>query len=122
MIDMSPDRFLDRLDAATYTDDPAVGVFEADPGEADAVWLPERLFARLVRIAPAYELHTLPMLGGEAVRLNRLQCEDLLDEVAFVAERVNDPLAVEAAQALTDYVAVRMRRPAWSGVVTFEGN
>ena len=102
---MSSDRFMDRFDAARYADDEPVGVFETDPGEADALWLPERLFARLVHIGSAYELHTLPMLGGvEPFRLNRLQCEDLLDEVAFVAERLHDPLAVQAAQALTDYV------------------
>jgi hypothetical protein len=46
----------------------------------------------------------------------------LLDELAFVAERLDDPLAASTAQAIQDYVAVRVRRPGWHGTVTFEGD
>lgn len=120
---MTRDRFADRLDAATYQDDDeTVGVFEADPEEEDALWLSGRLFHRLTGVAAAYDLHTLPMLGGsEPVQLNRQRCESLLDELAFVAERLNDPLAITTAQTVADYVAVRTQRPVWDGSVTFEG-
>lgn len=116
-------RFSDRLDAASYADDPEVGVYESDPSEDDSLWISERLFERLTRVASAYELHTLPMLGGtEPVRLNRVRCEGLLDEVAFVAERLNDPLAADVAQSLTTYLTRRTWNPRWDAVVTFAGN
>jgi len=121
---VTPDRFADRLDAATYEhDDDVVGVFEPDSGDEDSLWLSARLFGRLTAVASAYELHTLPMVGGsEPVQLNRHRCESLLDELTFVAERLDDPLAVSTAQAITDYVAARVRRPGWDGFVTFEGD
>ena len=86
------------------------------------MWLSDRLFGRLTGVASAYELHTLPLLGGcEPVRLNRLQCEDVLDEVEFVAERLNDPLVIESAQQIANHPLVRTRRPGRTGVVTVEG-
>ena len=118
------DRFADRLDSATYADDDeVVGVFESDPSETDALWVSARLFRRLTGVARAYELHALPLLDDpEPVRLNRPRCEGVLDELAFVAERLADPLAVGMAQALTDYLAARVRRPTWDGHVTIEGD
>jgi hypothetical protein len=118
------DRFADRLDASTYEDDDeTVGVFESSPAEQDSLWLSGRLFHRLTGVAAAYALRTLPMLGGsESVRLDRLRCESLLDELAFVADRLNDPLAVKTAQVIADYVAIRTRRPARAGSVTFAGD
>jgi hypothetical protein len=122
MQDVGADRFADRFDPASYADDPVLGVFESQPDDADALWLSERLFWRLTRVASAYELHTLPLLGGtEPISLNRLQCEGLLDEIAFVAERLNDRLAIEIAQRISAYLAVRTRQPSWDGVVIFEG-
>jgi hypothetical protein len=123
-VSVTRDRFADRLDASTYEeDDETVGVFESSPAEQDSLWLSGRLFHRLTGVAEAYELHTLPMLGGsEPVRLDRLRCESLLDELAFVADRLNDPLAVQTAQVIADYVAMRTRRPARAGSVTFEGD
>jgi hypothetical protein len=121
---VATDRFSDRLAAATYEhDDEVVGVFESDPDEEETLWLSARLFRRLTGVAGAYELRTLPMLGGsDPVRLDRHRCDDLLDELTFVAERLNDPLAASTAQAIADYVAIRTRRPAWEGAVTFEGD
>jgi hypothetical protein len=117
------DHFADRFDHALYADDPVVGVFEVDSDEADALWFPERIFARLIGVARAYELHTLPQLGGlEPVRLNKLQCEAAIEEIAFVANRLaDDPLIAEVAEAISDYVVVRVRRPGWDGTITFEG-
>ncbi|MEV0291845.1 hypothetical protein AB0H36_47675 [Kribbella sp. NPDC050820] len=119
---MPPDRYADRLDAATYEDDDdTVGIFESSPNEPDSLWLSGRLFNRLTRVAAGYDLHTLPMLGGlEAEQLNRPRCEALLDDLAFVADRLNDPLALQTAQAISDYVAVRLGRPGWGGSITFE--
>ena len=119
---VATDRFADRFDPAVYGDDPVVGVIERDPDEPDAQWLSERLFGRLTGVARAYELHTLPLLGGtEPVTLNRARCEALIDEVTFVAERLNDALVTEIAQAIADFLAARIRQPFWDGGVTFEG-
>ena len=105
---MNNQRFSDRLIADTYKDDPVVSVYESDPDEPGAVWASERLFMRLALTAKAYELHTLPMLGGfEPVLLHPAQCEALLDELTFVAERLDDPLAVSAAQTVARYVSGR---------------
>ena len=119
---MPSDQFADRFDREQYADDPGVGVFEISPEETDALWLPERIFARLIGVASAYHLHTLSQLGGmDPIQLNRLQCEAALDEVAFVAERLSDdPLIAELAQAVCDYLAVRIRRPGWNGYVTVD--
>ena len=112
-----------RLDPATYREDEVVGVYEDTPGDADSLWLSERLVRRLVLIAAAYELHTLPMLGdADPVHLNQQRCISLLDELVFVAERLDDPAAATTAQAIQDYVAVRVRRPGWTGEVTFDAN
>jgi hypothetical protein len=116
------DRFSDRLDAETFADDPLVCVFASDASERDALWLSERLFGRLVLVAQAYELHTLSLLGGaDPVRLGRAQCQSLLDELAFVADRLNDPLAVNTAQSIYSYVDGRAHRPGAEVGVTFEG-
>ncbi len=120
---MSTDRFSDRLDAASYTDDPEVGAYEVDPDEKDSLWISERLFGRLTQVASAYELHTLPLLGGmDPVPLNRARCQELLEEVAFVAERLNDPLVAEVAHSLSAYLTRRTWDPRWDATVTFEGN
>ncbi len=89
---MTSDRFADRLDPATYREDEVVGVYEDTPGDADPV------------------------------HLNQQRCISLLDELVFVAERLDDPAAATTAQAIQDYVAVRVRRPGWTGEVTFDAN
>lgn len=107
------DRYADRLDPSTYeNDDDTVGIFESSPDEPDALWMSGRLFHRLTGVAASYELHALPLLAGvDTDRLNRARCESLLDELAFVADRLNDPLAVQTAQAISDYIVSRLRRP-----------
>ncbi len=98
-------RYSDRFDASTYADDVAVGIFQA-PDDADALWVPEGLFWRLVFVARAYSLHHLPLLGGpDPVVLNRLQVENLLDEVAFVAGLLrDDPLVSDLASRVQRYL------------------
>lgn len=121
---MPQDRFADRLEPATYADDDEVlGVFESDASEADALWLSARLFRRLTGVARAYELHALPLFADpDPIRLNRARCESVLYEIEFVAERLDDPVAVGMAQSITDYLNVRTRRAGWDGSVTFEGD
>ena len=118
------DRFADRLDPETYADDDeVVGVFEVTPADDDALWLSARLFRRLTYIARAYELHALPLLDDpEPVVLNRPRCEAVVDEIEFVAARLDDPLTITLAQSVADYLAVRMRRPTCDGTVTVEGD
>lgn len=117
---MRTERFVDRLDPKTYqADDEVVGIYETDPNEHDALWFSGRLFRRLTTIGIAYELHTLPLLEGSSdLHLNQTQCSSLVDEVAFVAERVNDDVLVSLAQSLSDYVTTRLRRPAWFSDIT----
>jgi hypothetical protein len=116
------DRFADRLDPSTYAqDDEVVGVFEATRDDDDALWLSARLFRRLTQIAQAYELHSLPLLDDpEPVLLNRPRCEGVVEEIEFVAALLDDPLAIELAQSLTDYLAARLRQPSWYESVTVE--
>ena len=116
------DRFADRLDPATYADDDeTVGVFESGPSDEDSLWLSARVFRRLTYVAKAYELHALPMLDDpDPVALNRPRCEAVIDEIEFVAERLDDVVAIEMAQSITTYLAERTRRPGWGGTATFE--
>ncbi|MET0915624.1 MAG: hypothetical protein ABWY81_05440 [Jiangellaceae bacterium] len=46
----------------------------------------------------------------------------MVDEVTFIAERLDDPVAAGAAQSITIYVAARLRRPSWDGTVTIDGD
>jgi hypothetical protein len=87
------ERYADRFDAKRYSDDPPVRLFLVESvGVEDEFWLPERLWGRLQRIASAYELHLLPVLGwsDEPQFLNAQQCLGLLDELEFVANQVDD--------------------------------
>lgn len=98
-------RYADRFEAGTYVDDPPVGVF-VQQDDPEAVWVPERLFARLACVARGYSLHLLPLLGGhEPVTLNKQQVVNLLDELAFVAEVVpGDVLVTEQVSKLRRYL------------------
>jgi hypothetical protein len=97
--------YADRIDPATYVNDPIVAVYRDDP--ANALCLPERVFWRLSHVAKGYELHLLPLLGGsDPVRLNRPMIQTLIDELCFVADRLDDPVVelwvaqlLKAAQA-----------------------
>lgn len=121
---MTVNDFADRLDAKTYRDDDGgVAVYGLMPSDADALWLSERLFRRMVLVAQAYELHTLPLLGGmDPVVLSRPMCASLIDELGFVTYRLNDPLIHQTAQVLADFVDNRLRRHGWEGSVTVEGD
>ena len=84
--------YADRLDPGTYSADPIVVVYPHDV--AEGLDVPEGVFWRLVYVAKGYSLHLLPLLGGsDPVRLNRPMIETLVDELSFVGERLNDPVA-----------------------------
>ena len=121
---MTKDRYSDRLDPASYeNDDGTVRIFEVSPDEPDSLWLSDRLFHRLTGVAVAYEFHTLAsMRVSDDDRLNRARFESPLDELGFVAERPNDPLAAPTAQAISDYIAARLGRQMWDGLISFEGD
>lgn len=120
---MISDRFADRLDAARYQSDEVVGIYGSTPDDPDALWLSERLVRRLALIASAYELHVLPrFIESEPVQLNRQLCATLVDELEFIAARLDDELVTTTAEAVRDYATARVRRPSWSDDVTFDGN
>jgi hypothetical protein len=87
-------RYADRLDPQTYSHEEPVALGMAS--EAPDTWLfvPETVFARLLALGRAYQLHLLGQVLRESqeARLNPLQCAELLDEIAFVAALVSDPV------------------------------
>ena len=94
-------RFGDRVSPATYEDDVTTGVHDGDPD--GGVWVPERLFLRLVHLAEAYDLHVTSRLGMGTVVLSRPLARSFLDEVAFVGERIDDPALLPWLQRIADY-------------------
>ena len=90
------DRFSDRLNSGTYSEEEAVGFGLAQAGtspDADAlVMVPETLVVRLGLIASAYGLHHLPMIDvhGET-RFNHIQRQNLGMELEFISNVVRDP-------------------------------
>lgn len=97
--------YADRLDPQTYADDVVVAVYRDKPG--DGISVPEQVFWRFVYVAKGYSLHLLPLLGGsEPVKLSRPMIQTLVDEISFVADRLQDPVVelwaarlLKAAQA-----------------------
>jgi len=104
------DRFADRLLADTYEQDEPV---QLDYGDVQrAVLVPERLFGRAQCLARAYDLHLFPTIDiYTKTRLNRAQCETLLDEIAFVASVSNDELLREHLVRIQEVVATCIRLP-----------
>ncbi len=88
------DRYSDRLDPATYAAEEPVGIGLASQRVQEWLFVPLTVMHRLLAIGRAYELHLLgqALRDYEETRLNSLQCADLLDEIAFVASVVSDPV------------------------------
>jgi hypothetical protein len=107
---MVRDRFADRLRADTYARDEVVQLDYGDP--TSAVAMPERLFGRAQSVARAYELHLLPTIDiYSRTRLNRPQCETLLDEINFIAMVSNDELLREHLGRLQRLVSACVAAP-----------
>src|SRR4051812_2256820 len=95
--------FLDRLDASRYAQDEGVSIGTAEPG-GEPNWafsIPERLFSRAQQNASAYELHLLAAIDYNVrVRLVASQVETLSHELAFLRQRVADPLLDQHLESL----------------------
>jgi hypothetical protein len=104
--------YADRFDQSRYADDPPVRVFDYDYADGSEVWIPERVWRRLVTIGSAYELHYLPMLGGgsEVRTWDAVQAQTIGDELSFVAEVVKDSLLLHWLEALSPIVESAARR------------
>jgi hypothetical protein len=104
------DRFADRFLADTYARDEVV---QLDYGDSTcAVVMPERLFARAQCIARDYELHLLPIIDiYSRTRLNRPQCDTLLDEINFIATVSTDDLLREYLGRVQSLVSACVRVP-----------
>jgi len=115
-----PEKFADRFDPATYAGDPPVlfrmgcdpRVEHVPPVEA---WVSDRLFHRLRHLGLAFEL---PLLGRLPAGTGKWfypeqQIDALVDEVAFVSDRVDDPLLEVALASLTPLFRPRGR--SWCG-------
>ena len=88
----------DRLDPDSFSNDEVVGVAAVerdvpmqDVPEADWIFVPERLFHRLLSLGEAYSLHFAPLLESQAdSELNATQCQGFLDELRFLHQVVAD--------------------------------
>ena len=100
---MAPD-WIDRFDQSRYADDEPVHVFRCDQYRTDdgGLWIPERIWYRFRWLGLAYELHLLPLLDGstDPVFLNPVQVDQLLAEIRFVGNRVDDPLIEALVRSL----------------------
>jgi hypothetical protein len=103
-----------RFSEAKYEKDEPVWIGRILPNEqpdyARGIEVPESLFARLIWLGQAYDLHVLSStdLSGP-VRLTTPQCESFLEELAFVQAVVNDPLLTKIIPVLQAEVSVCAR-------------
>lgn len=93
----------DRLDASTYADDPPVAVGVATSNNEEWIlWIPERLWDRLLALGAGYQLHRLRLMQGEErVVLDRVQLPFLVEELNFLRRTSKDPLLVSTVTDLT---------------------
>src|SRR5262249_15540006 len=94
--------FSDRFESATYDSDEPYGVACVLPGTDFAstigltescAWIPERVFARLLALGKAYDLHSLCLLSNPAVnRLTHVQASSLVAELNFLLSFIGDPV------------------------------
>jgi hypothetical protein len=83
--------FAGRLTRSAYDDDEPVHVYVPKGVE---LWIPERLWFRLVNLGRAYETHLLPLLAGTA------ESQTLIDEVEFLMTIVDDEALLTVAADL----------------------
>ena len=63
-------------------------------------------------VGRAYELHFAAVVHDrEDMVLDRSQCQSLIEEVEFIACRVDDPALVSACEVLLDRAALVIREP-----------
>jgi hypothetical protein len=98
------DRFRDRLEAATFRNDPKIhfGLEQRGQEPVDWVEIPERLVSRLTSLGDAYELNVVPNIDIYADTVfNSHQCEKLHAELGFLAGLIPDPALQEVLASLT---------------------
>jgi hypothetical protein len=119
---MNESPFADRLNSDSYADDPLVGVFAYDFTDPTEIWVPERLWARLVAIGAAYQLHYLPLLDGspESRTLDATQANALVEELDFIRSLTVDPL-LESTAAEVLALVVRASRSGSRPALRIEG-
>jgi len=115
-MDLYPDRFI----AGTYEDEQPDAIWidgHADEGLA----VPAFVFRRLLAIGAAYHLHYLGSVleYDEETRLDAVQCRDLVREIEFIAEVVQDPLLKASVVPVLEVVA-RVSRRAPSAVLVVD--
>ena len=96
--------WIDRFDGSRYEGDAPVHVYRCDqygPND-EGVWLPERIWDRLRWLGSAYELHLLPLLDGstDPVFLNPVQVDQLVQELRFVGNVVDDQIVEAQVRAV----------------------
>jgi hypothetical protein len=64
-----------------------------------------------VHVAKGNKLHALPNRPADDSVLSRPVIEEFLDEVAFVAERLDDDVLIPWLQRLADYASEQLRSP-----------
>lgn len=100
-------RYPDRFESARFENDEPIELRAVSEPIGSGQMVPEGIFARLVLAGRAYDLHVLGsvLTWGQVCTINSLQCESLLDELAFVAELLNDPLVAGAVAEIEGTVA-----------------
>jgi len=109
-------RYEDRFSAETYAKDEPIGAglsSEVPDGTYTySLWIPERLFDRVLYLAKAYELHVLPVLDPYGKNeLTPLQAETLIDELTFIADVVKDDLLATYMRQLAELAERCARSP-----------
>jgi hypothetical protein len=113
-------KFADRLDPATFADDEVVGVAlcdrdipSVDLPESAWVFIPERLFNRLLLLGRAYSLHFAELVDAQAESsLNSTQCEGAAEELHFLEQVVGDAALTGTLKELVS----RVERAASTGM------
>lgn len=101
----------ERLKWELYRDDEPVGIGARGTEPDGWVYVPERLFARLVALGQAYELHLLPVIEvyGETT-LTSAQCATLGEELLFLRQVTNDEALHRVVEILIPLVELTARQ------------
>lgn len=88
-------KYSDKFQASNYDDGAPciIGLFDQSIMKESCVTVFESLLLRLIKIGQAYELHILSFLDiHNDTYLNAVQCENLIDELNFISQIINDDL------------------------------
>ncbi len=101
--------YSDRFDPKKYANDEPIHIWIlGGDAKAQDIWIPERIWYRIVNVGKAYDLHLLPLclpIGTDDVFLNGLQAESLIDEIVFVATIMDDDIVRDVVTKLEPLLA-----------------